>query len=303
MRIRAYFIVGPIALALAAETLTAQPNQPAFVLLQPGSATNIQNCDGLKFRVRDGITVFNHGRVRYTLVRDGVSNVDVATGSGTGLISSLQGNYDLVSPPLPGRYTVVRDNGSNSYALGSPINVTFKAGLTCTSRPVRDFGGDMWFNGPTAASRPVVGDFDNDHREDDIAYFGLCGTPGRPCLRVHFGNGSTLAATERGGDMWFYTSEPSGSPAVGDLDGDGYRDDIVYYGRCGAGFLCLRAHFSDGTRFNTVQLGWDLWPADDTANSAPMVGDFDNDGKNDDVAYSGRCGNGGQPCWRVHIGQ
>lgn len=285
----------------SAETSRAQI-QP-FTLVQPNSPTNVQDCNGLKFRVRDSITVALHGRVRYTLVRNGSSNVDTATGSGIGLIPNLIGSYDLVSPPVPGQYSVLRNNGYSSNLIGSTINVTFKPGFTCAERQARAYGNEMWFHGPTSASRPVVGDFDNDNREDDIAYYGLCGTPARACIRVDIGTGATQHARAMGSGMWFYTEGPIGSPAVGDLDSDGYRDDIVYYGRCGTGFACLRAHFSNGNTFSTMQLAWDVWPADETPNSALLVGDFDNDGRNDDIIYSGRCGTGGQPCWRAHLGQ
>ena len=294
------FIVSLIVLVLGAEGLSAYTQ--TLTLVQPSSPTNVQDCNGLRFQAIDTIGVAGFAHPTYSLMRDGVSSVDTA-GSAGGLIPNFQSGYYFYSPPLPGVYTVVRHRGNNSpVQIGGAITVSFKPGVTCPNRPIRDYGGDMWFNGPTSASRPVVGDFDNDHHEDDIAYFGLCSTPAHNCIRVHFGTGSSEPATERGGDMWFFTDGPIGSPAVGDLDGDGYRDDIVYYGRCGVGFACLRAHFSNGTTFNSTQLGWDVWPADETPNSALMVGDFDNDGKNDDVIYSGRCGSGGQRCWRAHMG-
>lgn len=293
---------GVFAAGLLPALLAATPASAAtFTLTQPGNATNVQDCNGLKFHLQDTITIVGQANVTYTLKRNGSSNVDSVTRSGTGLANMIV-SADLVSPPIPGAYSLVRRNGLGISSTIGSINVAFKPGFTCAERQAKSYGNEMWFHGTTSASRPVVGDFDNDRHEDDIAYYGLCGSSAQPCIRVEIGTGTIQHATDMGGSFWFYTEGPIGSPAAGDLDGDGFRDDIVYYGRCGTGFACLRAHFSNGTSFTTTQLAWDMWPADETPNSVLMVGDFDDDGRHDDIIYSGRCGNNGARCWRAHMG-
>jgi len=295
---RHYLIIAGAALAALTLPGRAAASGPALTLLQPGNAASVRDCNGLRFKLTDQIIAIGAGTATYTLVRDG-TDVDSVVKTIPGLFT-IHVAVEFVSAPIAGSYSVRRSPPIRNWSPGT-IAVRFQPGFTCQNRPVQSFGGEIWFHGQSAASRPVVGDFDNDGFEDDIAYYGLCGTPGQACIRVHRGSGSASSATSFGGSLWFFTEGPVGAPVSGDLDGDGFRDDIVYLGRCGTGFPCWRAHFSNGSAFSTEQLGWDMWLGDDSPNSVPLVGDFDNDGKVDDIIYSGRCGNG-QSCWRAHMG-
>lgn len=218
-----------------------------------------------------------------------------------GGLGQLVTEFDMISPLIPGSYSLTRKAVLNNRTVG-PIVVTYAPNANCTNAAIRDLGDDAWFHDQGPSSRPVIGDFDNDGFEDDILYRGWCGTSTQECWRVHFANKTSMTTTEFGGrSMWFYSETAVGSPMTGDFDGDGFRDDVAYFGRCGVGFICLRAHMGNKTQFSQVrQLGWDIWSYDETPDSAPMVGDFDNDGHKDDIIYHGRCGGGGG-CWRVHI--
>lgn len=167
-----------------------------------------------------------------------------------------------------------------------------------TSFEVANFGASSWFAGDDPIHRPVVGDFDNDGRDDDLAYYGLCDS-GDPCWRVHTSNGSVFATANFGAEQWSGGVDATHAPLVGDFDNDGFRDDIAYSGLCGTGTPCWRVHKSDGNSFSVASFGAQMWFGGDDETKKPVVGDFDNDGFVDDIAYNGLCGSG-TPCWRVH---
>ncbi|MDC0675186.1 trypsin-like serine protease [Nannocystis radixulma] len=74
------------------------------------------------------------------------------------------------------------------------------------------------------------------------------------------------------------------TPAVGDVNGDG-RDDIVTFthGDSGAGPLDVYVALSNGTSFGAAQLWADWWAH---RGHAPMVGDFNGDGRDDIWAFT-----------------
>ena len=167
-----------------------------------------------------------------------------------------------------------------------------------------DYGASMWFNNSSYQSTPVAGDFDNDSFIDDIAYYGKCGSSGASCWRIHFSNGTTFNTWgDYGASMWFNGSSSAyNKPVVGDFDGDSFRDDIAYYGKCGSsGASCWRVHLSNGTTFNTWgDYGASMWFNSNGQISSVLVGDYNGDGK-DDLTYYGKCGSNGDTCWRTHI--
>ncbi|MCK6694566.1 MAG: VCBS repeat-containing protein, partial [Thermoanaerobaculia bacterium] len=163
------------------------------------------------------------------------------------------------------------------------------------------YTANNWFNWSDASITPVVGDFDNDGYMDDIAYRAKCGS-GIEAWRIHFSNGSNFSTVScYNASNWFDWSDPTSTPLVGDFDCDGFKDDIVYRGKCANGTESWRLHLSDGKNFTTTCYSANNWFQGNNVTNIPIVGDFDNDWYFDDIGYRGQCGNGGE-CWRMHIG-
>ena len=162
-------------------------------------------------------------------------------------------------------------------------------------------GADMWFEGSTPVHEPVVGDFDNDGFADDLTYWGKCGS-GTDCWRLHRSTGTSFVAQGFGASMWFGGNQSIRSTMAADLDGDGWIDDMVYFGKCGSGHPNWRQHRSTGATFNAAcSLGSpNAWFAGIDPIHTPMTGDLDHDGELDDIVYYGKCGSG-TDCWRVHL--
>lgn len=168
-----------------------------------------------------------------------------------------------------------------------------------SSFSTKSFGAGMWFYGDGPVHAPIVGDFNNDGL-DDITYYGKCGS-GRACWRTHLSTGSGFLVTDSGAGIWT-GSEPIHAPMAGDFDGDGWKDDIAYYGGCGsgAGVPCWRVHFGDGNGFTRVENYCDgAWFKSSGWTSKPVAGRFTSDAW-DDIVYFGACGTGSN-CWRGHV--
>lgn len=278
--------------AQAATTLALE----APVTASEGQAATVADCNGLRFGVQDWVTAVLWRQINYKLMKGGVT---VASSKKTfANVVNYPVNFTFEVPTEPGVYSVTGNTTSGE------VTVVLKSGVDCTP-PIttQDFGADIWFEGSKDVNAPLVGDFDNDGFEDDIVYSGKCGKAGTNCWRLHLGNKTKFSTTSFGGDAWFFSSDPTSRPVVGDFDNDGYKDDVAYNGKCGnAGTNCWRLHLGNKTSFTTTSFGGDAWFAGSKPVNAPVVGDFDNDGFKDDIAYSGKCGNAGTNCWRLHLG-
>ncbi|MEM1178506.1 MAG: hypothetical protein AAGM22_09185 [Acidobacteriota bacterium] len=111
---------------------------------------------------------------------------------------------------------------------------------------IANFGAGMWFGNSTAIRAPLTGDMNGDRRHDDIIYYGKCGNNANK-WRLHHSNGSAFNTECPVGStgIWFEGSSPRNIPVVGDFDNDRERDDLIYYGKCGGGNDCWRAHIWD----------------------------------------------------------
>jgi hypothetical protein len=161
----------------------------------------------------------------------------------------------------------------------------------------KDFGNGAYVSAETSAYGIWVGDFDGDGR-DDLAYYGRCGSPGTPCLRVQRSTGASFKAAGWG-DARFGPDTLAFGVQVGDFNGDG-KDDLLYRGLCGANdHACWRVHLSTGSSFTAADWGDGLYAAPETRHFGLYSGDINGDGK-DDIFYRGRCGSA-LPRWRAHV--
>lgn len=132
-------------------------------------------------------------------------------------------------------------------------------------------------------SRCIVGDFNADGKDDVLTHDGTN-------ILVHRSTGSALevisSATERVAGSWQF--QPSDQFFVGDIDGDGADEIVVYNGTAwsmpylglldddGAGGFRLVA------RYDGALPGWQMG-----RNDRWYVGDFDGDGKADLFVFNG----------------
>jgi VCBS repeat protein/FG-GAP repeat protein len=128
-------------------------------------------------------------------------------------------------------------------------------------------------SGPVERSKPAVGNLDNDASAKEIVVGTRDGE-----LYVLNSNGTIRAGWPKS-----LPCEIASSPAIGDIDGDGFPDIAV-----GCGFATnladpggVWAFRRDGSLIWTVHPA--LGGAGDDVNSTPAIGDVDGDGRNDVV--------------------
>jgi hypothetical protein len=130
---------------------------------------------------------------------------------------------------------------------------------------------------------PAVGDFNGDGKDDIIAFLrSTQPDPGRGDVWVALSTGSSFGGSGKWNDFFCINDE---IPAVGDFNGDG-RDDIVLFVRnakSGAGRGDVYVALSTGSSF----VGAGTWHDFFCVNTEiPAVGDFNGDGKDDIAAFA-----------------
>lgn len=159
------------------------------------------------------------------------------------------------------------------------------------TRKVKELRDTAWFSLETHQFGAVAGDVDGDGR-DEIVYRGRCDAS-TPCWRVH----SELADHGTAGENWgdgARFSAFTGTPILGDWNGDGY-DDLAYQGTCGDdGRQCWRVHLSTGSTFQAPS----DWGANPQQIVVPTAVDLSGDGR-DDLLYQAPCED--DSCWFAQI--
>ncbi|MBF8194342.1 VCBS repeat-containing protein, partial [Nonomuraea sp. K274] len=213
---------------------------------------------------KDDVVTFTHGAN---------SDVYVSTSTGTGFDAGAKW-HDWFAPSGETPYTGDFDGDGKddvvAFTHGTNADV-FVATSTGTG-----FGAGVkwhdWF--APGGEVPAVGDFDGDGK-DDIATF----TRGESAdVFVALSTGTSFGA----GAKWHDFFAPGVEfPAVGDVDGDG-KDDLIVFtqGSTADVYVAL----STGTSFAPAVKVHD-WFAPGVEQ--PRVGDFDGDGKADIAAFTG----------------
>lgn len=204
----------------------------------------------------------------------------IGCGTGSGTTRTTSGDFNGDSYPDLVSWTTCPEGTCRS------VTTRFADGSSRT-REVRD---TAWFSLETHRLGSAAGDVDGDGK-DDLIYRGRCEASTR-CWRVERAPGALTAAENWGDGARF--SGLTGTPTLGDWNGDG-TDDLVYQGRCGnESRACWRMHPSTGKSFGSPS-GWGTPPAS-TVNA--VAADLNGDGR-DDLVYRSACDVGA--CWHVEM--
>lgn len=146
----------------------------------------------------------------------------------------------------------------------------------------------MKYDATKITDKVVSGDFDHDGKEDDIAAFYDYGT----YTKIHVWTAvDQIGLQYHSSSGWKYesfsASKITGRVVCGDFDSDGYKDDIAAFYDNGNNQVYLYVWESTGNSFNTKKLEWatttNAYDANKITNRV-VSGDFDRDGKHDDIA-------------------
>ncbi|PKV48823.1 putative secreted protein (Por secretion system target) [Aquimarina sp. MAR_2010_214] len=154
-----------------------------------------------------------------------------------------------------------------------------------------------WYNSNNITDRVVVGDFDNDGYEDDIAAFYKTGTY-ETTIHVWKSNGGEFLYA--GSNGWWNTNgydsdKVSGRVVSGDFDGDTFKDDIAAFYDNGNGNSVIHVWKSNGSSLSYKGSGgwWNPNSGYDANQITGRVVSGDFDGNNtDEIAAFYDNGNG-----------
>jgi subtilisin family serine protease len=156
------------------------------------------------------------------------------------------------------------------------------------------YGGYQATQYINADSTPVLGDLDGDGRDEVVVatmrnVFAPGYDPARPWDGYTVG-GRVHAFRTDGSDLPGFPVDLEGSvvvsPALADVDGDGYREIVVTSGDIFAGTVPPATHVLD--RFGRELPGWPVALGDDFFGTPPAVGDPDGDGSLEVVVVAGQ---------------
>jgi hypothetical protein len=150
-----------------------------------------------------------------------------------------------------------------------------------------NFASEGSFDATRCTGRFLAGDFDGDGASDDVTCMYEYNDAGMGLFTFLSTGTSFVSGSWHQSGAWnFDAARCNGRLNVGDFDGDGKNDDLTCmydYGNAGMGVWTF---LSDGARFvshSWYASGAGNWEAL-RCNSRVVVGDFDADGKNDDLA-------------------
>jgi hypothetical protein len=142
---------------------------------------------------------------------------------------------------------------------------------------------DLNYESDLITNRVVSGDFDNDGYEDDIAAFADYGN-NTAKIHVWESNGKSFEYRWDWNIEGYDVNKITGRVVSGNFDNDAYNDDIAAFYDYGNGNVKMHVWRSNGTTFTYswewVETGYDC----NMTTNRVVSGDFDNDGKKDDIA-------------------
>lgn len=142
------------------------------------------------------------------------------------------------------------------------------------------------YNAKNIEGKVVVGDFDRDGYEDDIAAFYYYG---KNITKLHVWKSTGSSFVYTGDAGWWNSTSYIGTNITskvtsGDYDRDGYKDDIAAFYYYGNNLTKLHIWKSTGSSFS-ISMPWIGTSYDGSLITGRVVsGDFDRDGYEDDIA-------------------